>query len=136
MTAHSGVAEERRSTAGLARGSQEEGAQESRAEREVLRSGRGRGEAQGPALQGEAGVEGGMFGQRSGGPECQGEARQNGEGARGEAGTGPRGGAGTCSLEGGEGERRETEEIRAGRPRAGDGAAEGAKDRGGALSPR
>lgn len=45
-----------------------------------------------------------------------------------EAGTGPRGGAGTCSLEGGEGNRRETEEIRAGRPRAGDGAAEGAKN--------
>lgn len=41
-----------------------------------------------------------------------------------EAGTGPRGGAGTCSLEGGEGDRRETEEIRAGRPGAGDRAAE------------
>lgn len=36
-----------------------------------------------------------------------------------EAGTGPRGGAGTCSLEGGEGVRRETEEIRAGRPQLG-----------------
>lgn len=52
------------------------------------------------------------------------------------AGTGLRGGAGTCSLEGGEGVRRETEEICAGRPRGGAVTSEGAHHRGGPLSPR
>lgn len=94
MAAHSGVAQERGSPAQLAREPGRKERERAGLTREVPKPGGGRSEAQVLALLGEAGVEGGMLGQRSGGLSARERLCKKEKGR--EAGTGPRGGAGTC----------------------------------------